>query len=136
MAGLRVGFGIAQKELINYLKKVQPPYSVNRIAQAAAGAFLLDNDYREKLLENNRRGKKFLYQQLKQLNLSYIPTEANFIFINLKQDADLVCEKMMAEGVIVRSGKIWGCDTYIRATIGTEKQNQQLINSLEKIFIH
>jgi histidinol-phosphate aminotransferase len=134
MAGLRVGFGIAQKELINYLKKVQPPYSVNSMAQVAAGSFLLDSEYRERLLQNNQQGKRYLYRELKKLDLSYIPTQANFIFIDLKQDAGLVCEKLMAEGVIVRSGKIWGRDTCIRVTIGTEKQNQQLINSLEKIL--
>jgi len=134
MAGLRVGFGIAQKELIDCLKRVQPPYSVNRLAQAAARAFLSDSEYRERLLQNNRQGKRYLYRKLKKLDLSYIPTQANFIFIDLKQDAGLVCEKLMIEGVIVRSGKIWGLDTCIRVTIGTEKQNQQLINALEKIL--
>ncbi len=136
MAGLRVGYGIAQKELITCLKKVQPPYSVNRMAQAAASAFLSDNEYRKRLLNNNRQGKQFLYHQLNQLNLSYIPTEANFIFIDLKKDAGLVCKKLMAEGIIVRSGKIWGCDTYIRVTIGTKEQNQQLVNALKKILIN
>ncbi len=134
MAGLRVGFGIAQKELINCLKKVQPPYSVNRMAQAAAGAFLSDDNYRERLLGNNRQGKTFLYQQFNRLNLSYIPTEANFIFVDLKRDADLMCKKLIEKGIIVRSGKIWGCNTFIRVTIGSEKQNQQLIRTLGKIL--
>ncbi len=135
MAGLRVGFGIAQKELIDCLKKVQPPYSVNCLAQTAARAFLSDDNYRERLLENNRRGKEFLYGKFKQLNLSYVPTEANFIFVNLEMDADLICKRLIVEGIIVRSGKVWGCDTYIRVTIGTREQNQQLINALQKILI-
>jgi len=134
MAGLRIGFGIAKKELIDCLKKVQPPYSVNRLAQVAARAFLTDVDYRKRLLKNNLHGKEFLYRQFNRLNLSYIPTEANFIFVDLKEDADLVCEKLIEDGVIVRSGKIWGCDSYIRVTIGSEEQNQQLINALKNIF--
>ena len=134
MAGLRVGFGLASKELIGSLRKVQPPYSVNRMAQLAARAFLSDDEYRKRLLNNNRQGKEFLYHQLNQLNLSYIPTEANFLFIDLAEDADLICEKLMAEGIIVRSGKIWGCDTFIRVTIGTGEENQQLIKTIENIL--
>lgn len=134
MAGLRIGFGIARKEFIHCLKKVQPPYSVNRLAQIAAKAFLYDYEYREKLLQNNRSGKTFLYQQFNQLNISYIPTEANFIFVDVKEDADVICKKLIEKGIIVRSGKIWGCDTQIRVTIGTEKQNQKLINALKNIY--
>src|SRR6056297_544742 len=74
MAGLRIGFGIAKKELIDCLKKIQPPYSVNRLAQVAARAFLVDVDYRRRLLQNNRHGKEFLYRQFNRLNLSYIST--------------------------------------------------------------
>lgn len=134
MAGLRIGFGIAKQEFISCLKKVQPPYSINRMAQAAARAFLSDREYRERLLQNNRQGKRFLYRQLNQLNLSYLPTEANFIFVDLKEDADIICDKLIAEGIIVRSGKVWGCDTNIRVTIGTEEQNEKLMNALKRIL--
>lgn len=136
MAGLRIGFGLAKRELISYLKKVQPPYSVNRMAQVAARAFLSDYDYRERVLENNHRGKIFLYRELERIKLSYIPTEANFIFIDLKMNADLVCQKLMSQGILVRTGKIWGCDAYIRVTIGTEEQNCKLVNALEKIIMN
>ncbi len=135
MAGLRIGFGIAPEEIIYYLKKIQPPYSVNCLAQVAARAFLADEGYREKLLQNNREGKAFLYQQFDRLKLSYITTEANFIYLDMKKDAEVITDKLMEKGIIVRSGKLWGCDTFLRITIGTQKQNQQLIYALENILL-
>jgi histidinol-phosphate aminotransferase len=134
IAGLRIGFGVASKEFINCLRKVQPPYSVNRLAQAAAMAFLSDEDYQKELLQNNKQGKMYLYQQLNRLNLFYYPTEANFIFVDLKKDADLMCTKLMKNGIIVRSGKIWDKNTWVRITIGTLYQNRQLIIALENIL--
>jgi histidinol-phosphate aminotransferase len=134
IAGLRIGFGIASKEFINCLRKIQPPYSVNRLAQAAARAFLSENNYQKKLLQNNKQGKLYLYQQLNRLNLFYYPTEANFIFVDLKKDADLMCTKLMQNGIIVRSGKIWGKNTWVRITIGTPSQNQRLVSVLKQIL--
>ena len=134
IAGLRAGFGLARKELIDILKRVQPPYSVNRIAHVAARAFLSDQHYRKQLLDYNHEGKVFLYQQLNQLNVEYIPTEANFIFVNLKKDAEVICQKLMEQGIIIRSGNVWGCPTFVRITIGLPEQNQVLIKSLTKII--
>ena len=134
MAGLRIGFGIAKNGLINCLKRVQPPYSVNYLAQVAAEAFLGDINYQKSLIQNNNKCKKYLYQEFTRLNLSYIPTEANFIFVDVNQDADIICTKLIEKGIIVRSGKIWGCNTSIRVTIGTEEQNKQMIHVLETIL--
>lgn len=134
MAGLRIGYGLASGEIINVLKKVQPPYSVNYLAQIAAKAFLTDTAYRQSIIQTNKEGKYFLYREFDRLQLSYIPSEANFIFVNLGCDADSICSKLMSKGILVRSGKIWGCPTYIRVTIGTEGQNHKFISTLEKIL--
>jgi len=134
MAGLRIGFGIARRELINYLRKVQPPYSVNRLAQVAARAFLSDENYRDRLLKNNKQGKQYLYRQFNRLRLFYYPTEANFIFVDVRVDADIICKKLIEKGIIVRSGKVWGKDTWIRVTIGTEKHVRSFIKALEEIL--
>ncbi len=134
IAGLRIGFGITSREFINCLRKVQPPYSVNRLAQIAARAFLSDDNYQKNLLQNNKKGKKYLYQQLNMLNLFYYPTESNFIFVDLQKDSDLMCTELIKRGIIVRSGKVWGKNTWVRITIGTPAQNRQLIRALEKIL--
>ena len=133
IAGLRIGFGTARRELLSCLRKVQPPYSVNRMAQVAARAFLSDENYRERLLKNNKQGKRYLYRQFNRLNLFYYPTEANFIFVDTGIDADIICKKLIEKGVIVRSGKVWGKDSYIRVTIGTEEYNRKFIKALEEI---
>ncbi|MDI9596362.1 MAG: histidinol-phosphate transaminase [Atribacterota bacterium] len=135
MAGLRVGFGIADRDMINCLKRIQPPYSVNFLAQTAARAFLSDYDYRKRLIQNNSQGKKFLYEEFDRLNLEYIPTEANFIFINLKKDADIICNELLKKGIIIRSGKVWEKNTWVRVTIGTLYQNQQLISAIKEVLV-
>ncbi|MDD4362958.1 MAG: histidinol-phosphate transaminase, partial [Atribacterota bacterium] len=134
IAGLRIGFGIAQPEFVNCLRKVQQPYSVNRLAQTAARACINDNDYRDQLLQNNREGKDYLYKELTALNLFYHQTQTNFIFADTQKDADMVCEKLAEKGIIVRSGKVWGKDTFIRVTIGTETQNKIFIKALTDIL--
>lgn len=134
IAGLRVGFGMASPEIISSLRKVQPPYSVNRLAQVAARAFLTDQEYRIRLIQNNQAGKKYLYQQFDRLNLFYHPTQANFIFVNLKKEVNWMCRKLAEKGIIIRSGQIWEKETWARITIGTEKQNEHLIKSLEFIL--
>ena len=84
------------------------PFTTNRLAQVAALASLDDEEHYKKVLKSNQEGKKYLYKELKELGLFYLPTEANFIFIDLKEDAEVIFEKLLKKGVIIRPGKTWG----------------------------
>ena len=133
IAGVRVGYGIAKPELIGYLRRVVNPFTTNRLAQVAALASLDDEEHRKKVLNSNHEGKKYLYRELKKLGLFYVPTETNFIFIDLKEDADVIFEKLLKKGVIIRPGKIYGCLNFIRVTIGTAYENQRFIKAIREI---
>ena len=85
IAGVRVGYAIAKKDLIGYLRRVVNPFTANRLAQVAALASLDDEKHYKKVLKSNHEGKKYLYKELKKLELSYVPTEGNFIFVNVKE---------------------------------------------------
>ena len=133
IAGVRVGYGIAKPELIGYLRRVVNPFTTNRLAQVAALASLDDEEHYKKVLKSNQEGKKYLYEGLKELGFSYVPTETNFIFIDLKEDADIVFEKLLKKGVIIRPGKPYGCTNFIRVTVGTPYENKKFIQAIREI---
>ena len=133
IAGVRIGCGIAKPRLIDYLRRVVNPFTTNRLAQVAALASLDDEEHRRKVLSSNQEGKKYLYRELKKLELFYVPTETNFIFIDLKEDADVIFEKLLKKGVIIRPGKIYGCPNFIRVTIGIAYENQRFIKAIRQI---
>jgi len=134
IAGVRIGYGIAKLELISYLRRVVNPFTTNRLAQVAALASLDDEEHYKKVLKSNQEGKKYLYKKLKELGLFYLPTEANFIFIDLKEDSRVVFEKLLKKGIIIRPGKTWGCPNFIRVTIGTSYENQKFILALKEVI--
>jgi len=134
IAGVRIGYGIAKPELIGYLNRVVNPFTTNRLAQVAALASLDDEEHRKKVLRSNQEGKRYLYRELKAIDLFYLPTEANFIFIDLKADSEIVFEKLLKKGVIIRPGKTWGCPNFIRVTIGTPYENERFIQALKEVM--
>lgn len=134
LAGLRVGYGIAKADLIKYLSLVRLPFSVNRLAQIAAVVSLADTFHVENSRKNNSEGKAFLYSELQKLGISFLKTEANFIFINLNDDADMIFMELMRRGVIVRPLSSFGLPGAIRVTIGTPEQNRKLIKALSEVI--
>ncbi len=132
LAGLRVGYAIAPREIIGLLSRVREPFPVNRLAQAAALAALGDAGHVENSRRVNSAGKEFLYRELAVRGLSYVPTEANFILIDTGCDADVLFRAMLRLGVIVRPASIWGMPTCIRVTIGTAEQNERFMDALDR----
>jgi histidinol-phosphate aminotransferase len=131
LAGLRVGYGVARKELIAPMFKTKMPFNVNRLAQAGAAAALDDDDFMAKTLQNNGAGKDYLYAELDKLGLKYKNTEANFIFINVKKPADEMFLTLMSAGVIIRPLTSFGFPNAIRVSIGTPEQNAKFIAALK-----
>ena len=134
IAGVRIGYGIAKSELIRDLRRVVNPFTTNRLAQVAALASLDDEEHYKKVLKSNQKGKKYLYKELKELRLFCLPTEANFVFIDLKEDSGPIFEKLLRKGVIVRQGKTWGCPNIIRVTIGTAYENKRFIQAIKEVM--
>lgn len=134
LAGLRVGYGIAPPHITQYLQQVRAPFNVNTIAQVAALASLQDPDQVRRSREVNSAGKRFLYQAFDRMGLPYAPSEANFIWVDVKADSKTVFEGLLRRGVIVRTGDIFGMPTYIRVTIGLEEQNKRFVEALEEVL--
>jgi len=132
LAGLRVGYGFGQPEIIAYLERLRTAFSVSAVAEAAALAALDDADHIQKTLENNASGAEFLMAKLKELGYSPVPTWANFIYFDAGTDAAALAKRIQAEGVIVRSLVPWGIPTALRVTIGLPEHNERFIAALAK----
>ena len=84
LAGLRIGYGVAPARTIEVLERVRAPFNVNSIAQVGAVASLLDPDQVTRSREQNRRSKQYLYAELNKMGVRYTPTQANFIWIDVR----------------------------------------------------
>jgi len=134
LAGLRIGLGIAKKELVSFMYRAKLPFNVNRLAQVGAAAALEDKEFANKTYQNNLEGKKYLYEELDNLGLEYKKTEANFIFINLKRSADQIFMGLFKQRVIIRPLTSFGFPEAIRVSIGTMEQNQKFISALKAVL--
>ncbi len=134
LAGLRVGYGIGSKDIIAYLNKMREPFNVNRLAQIAATEALKDVDFVNKTKKTVEEGRQYLYKVLTQKKIKYIPTEANFILIEMPMKGEEVFSEMLKEGVIVRPLKEYDLENYIRVSIGTSKENERFIKTLNKVL--
>ena len=130
LAGLRVGSAIAAPDIAAALNQVREPFPVDRLAQAAAEAVLDDEAYLRASFENNRAGKAYLGEALDRLGLRHLPSQANFIFVDLGRPAAEVAERLFAQGVIIRPGAMWGLPTWARVTVGTPAENARLVEAL------
>lgn len=132
LAGLRIGYGIANSEIISYLNRVREPFNVNSIAQVAACSALDDFEFVKKSKKLNFSEKNFLYREFEKMNLFYVPTQANFILVDTGVDSLSLFREMLKEGVIVRTADIFGLPTFIRVTIGTREENVKMLKVLKK----
>ncbi|MBD3308727.1 histidinol-phosphate transaminase, partial [candidate division KSB3 bacterium] len=127
LGGLRLGYGLASEEIIDAANRVRPPFNVNAIAQAAGLAALTDTEHLHKSRTSNAAGKVYLYKAFDELGISYIPTQGNFICVDLQREAGPIYQSLLRSGVIVRPIKGYGLPNHLRITIGTEAQNRRLI---------
>lgn len=132
LAGLRIGYAIANDEFIRYMERVRQPFNVNSLAQVAATAALGDEVFLKKYIRLVDKGKKYIYKQLRTLKIEYVASATNFILIDLKQDVTRIFKSMLKKGVIVRDLKQYGLNNYIRVTIGTDRENRKFIKALKE----
>ncbi len=134
LAGFRVGYGIMDSEIAEILNRIRQPFNVNTLAQAAAVAALEDEAFIEKTVRTIHDGLDYLFSELDTLGLRCLPTQSNFLMVDLKIDATRIFKEMLKFGVIVRSMKSYGFDTFLRITAGTRKENIILMDTLKKVI--
>ncbi|MBN1869347.1 MAG: histidinol-phosphate transaminase [Candidatus Omnitrophica bacterium] len=134
LAGLRIGYGVANAELIGFLNRIREPFNVNSLAQVAAVAALKDQTYYRGLARNINVQRQYLYKNFRELDLDFVESHTNFILIKTKDKAADVSQRLLERGIIVRNMGAWGLKRYIRVTIGTLNENKRLIKTLKEIL--
>lgn len=134
LAGFRVGYGIMDAEIAEVLNRIRQPFNVNTLAQAAAVAALEDDEFLKKSIKATHDGLDFLSEELAGIGIECLPTQSNFLMMDIKTDAARVFEQMLKHGVIVRSLKSYGFDTFLRVNTGTREENRAFIRALKKVL--
>jgi histidinol-phosphate aminotransferase len=130
LAGLRIGYGVATAEIINFLNRVRPPFNANSLAQRAALAALDDDEHVARSRALNATGMEQMVKGLSTLGFAPIPSEANFVYVDVGRDGRALFEAMLREGIIVRH--IEG--SMVRVTVGLEEENREFLAVLKRVI--
>lgn len=131
LAGLRIGYGLANAELISILQKTRQPFNANAMAQAAAIAGLQDDEHQEKTRQLTWAGRDFLQQAFTELGLEFVPTHGNFILVKTGNGTALF-KALLAQGVIIRDMASYGLPEWVRVSIGTQAENERFLTELKR----
>jgi len=134
LAGLRLGYAVADPDAIALLNRIRQPFNVNSLAQAAGLAALDDEHHVVECVRMNEAGKAYLYEQFRELGVRYVPSRANFILVDVGRSAADIYQKLLHEGLIVRPMTAFGMETALRITVGTPDENRRLVKGLRAVL--
>ena len=139
LAGLRVGYAVCRPEVADLLNRVRQPFNVNNLAIVGAVAALTDHDFLRDSFELNVTGMQQLQDGCKRLGISWIPSYANFITVeiprlNNQSQAGAVFQKLLRGGVIVRPLAGYAMPDHLRVTIGLTSENSRFLDALEAVL--
>lgn len=130
LASLRVGYGMASAETVSYINRIRPPFNVNTFAQTAAVAALEDQDFVNNTVNETKKGLQFLYNAFDRLNLRYVKSYANFVWVETSLSSRELFNRLLRKGVIIRPFN----GNWVRITVGTAEQNSRLIAAMEEVL--
>jgi len=131
LAGLRIGYGIAQPPLISIMQRVRSPFCVTQAAQIAAIAALHDQDFLRETVRVNAEGREQLAAGFEKLGLRYLPSKANFILVEVG-DGAAVAQRLQQYALLVRPVSSYGLPSWLRISVGTAQVNRRLLSALER----
>jgi histidinol-phosphate aminotransferase len=137
LAGLRVGFGIAQPSITDLLNRIRQPFNVNSLAQAAAVAALKDKDFLQKSAQVNADGYRQLTQAFDVMDLEYVPSSGNFVLVKVGNDDGAGARinlALLKRGIIVRPVGNYGLPQWLRISIGLPEENAAFIGALKQVL--
>ena len=133
LAALRIGYGLAPKNLAEVLQKARQPFNTNAIGQAGALAALEDVDHVNKTKAINKEGLAFYEAAFRERGLEFVPSVANFILVKVGE-GDRVFREMLKHGVIIRAMSGYKLPDWVRISIGTPEQNRRCLEVLDAVL--
>jgi len=132
LAGLRLGYAIASREIIDALRRVRPPWNVNVVAQKAGVIALGDVDYLERCKQKVRQAKQFLTTELCRVGLTLVPSSTNFFLVRIA-NAKGFRAALLRHGILVRDCTSFGLPEYVRIAPRTMPECQKLIATIRVV---
>lgn len=150
LAGLRLGYGFAQPEIVERLERLRPPYNTSSVAQAAGRAALLDFDHQERSRRDNAVERAFLTEGLAALGVDVAPSVTNFLFFETSRlppaglapaglaPAGLtpagLARDLFDLGIMVRPTAAYGFPAGLRVSVGTREETQAFLETFDGVI--
>jgi histidinol-phosphate aminotransferase len=134
LAGLRIGYGVADADAIALMNRIRQPFNVNSLGQVAALAALEDESHTLECVRMIEAGRHYLYDEFNALGVKYVPSRANFILVDVGRSASDIYQRLLKEGVIVRPMTSFGMESALRITVGTPQENRRLVKALRAVL--
>lgn len=136
LAGMRVGYGLANTELIAALSQVHRPFPVARLSLDGARAALDDAEHVQRTVEGTRRGRAVLTAGLRELGFTVLPTQTNFVTLELADPdaATKLTERLLRAGFIIRPLASFGMPSHARISVGTEAELTRVLAALQGVL--
>ncbi|MDD8049369.1 MAG: histidinol-phosphate transaminase [Thomasclavelia sp.] len=129
LAGLRAGFAVSTKEIVEELHKIEFNYGINRLVAGAIPVALADKEYLEASRANNTTGRNYIYNEMKKMGIEVEMSYTSFLYFKTKKDPKEVLLDLNQKGVKIRP-----FGDYLRVSIGRPEQNEQFIKALKEIL--
>ncbi|MCL4395321.1 MAG: histidinol-phosphate transaminase [Chloroflexi bacterium] len=133
LAGIRLGYAVAQPEILAPLNTIKEPFAVNLLAQHAGLAALQDDECLKASVAANHEGRIYLYREFDRLDLFYLKSHTNFVLVKLGARASQIVRGLLEKGVIIRPGGGYDLPDFARVTVGSRPQNERLVAALEEL---
>jgi histidinol-phosphate aminotransferase len=133
LAGLRLGYGFAHPDLVAYLDKARPTFNVNLMAQVAGMAALDDAEHLQQSREHARHERRYFAEQLRELGITAIPSETNFVAFPVGDDLE-VTQGLRERGFTVTPLSGWGVPGCIRVSFGLRAENEAFLAALRALL--
>lgn len=134
LAGLRVGYALTNRIVAGYLNRVRLPFNVSLVAQRAAEAAIDDDEFVQRSRHYCAEALGVLTRGLQALGVPVVPSQTNFVLIEVPRDGVEVYQSLLREGVIVRPLAAYGYKRHLRVSIGLPEENQRFLAALAKVL--
>ena len=131
LAGFRIGYSVSSEDIANYLNRVRQPFNANSLALFAAEQAIEDEEFMKECLQLNLEQKKVLYKGLESLGFHCLPSKGNFISFDCKEDSTGLFNRLLSQGVIVRTLGVYKMPNFLRVSVGMPEENLIFLEKLQ-----
>ncbi len=134
LAGIRLGYGVGNPELVKVLDSIRSPFNVNFLALKAGKFALEDLEFYNYVIKTIQEERTYLSDKLRSFGFKVIPSQSNFIMVNFGKETEKIYNYLLKQGILTRWLKAYGLSEFIRISIGKPEENRYLVKSVEKFL--